>query len=196
MSSGAQNPLSDYNPPTAANPNVWDVVKIAGQQCPGYCEISGFERKWKWDRKKGKGAQGFTGTYTGVEPVEGEINFFLWAGIHFVQWETFRPLFKYDPTKGVVATASAIDIFHPSLADIDIKAVVCESISPIKHLGGNLFEIRVKLYEYLPPPKAAAVATPKGSKSGITTGGNASTPAPTDPLQLKIQQLYSEFQKV
>lgn len=197
MASGSENPLSDYNPPISANPNTWDVVKIAGQQCPGYCELSGFERKWKWDRKKGKGAQGATSTYTGVEPVEGEIIFYLWSGLHFQEWESFRSLFKYDPTKQPSLTGTqAVDIYHASLADIGIKSVVCESISPIRHVGSNLFECRVKLLEYIPAPKASAVATPSGAKSGIITGVNASTPAPTDPLQLKIQQLYQEFQKV
>lgn len=192
MSSGALNPIADYNPPVVANPNRWDVVTIAGQTCPGYCEIAGFERKWKWDKKTGKGAQGTTCTYTGKPAVEGELIFFLWTGLHFVQWEIFRPLFQYDPTK---QQTQAIDIFHPSLADLNIKAVVIESISPIRHIGHNLYECRVKASEYVPPPKAAAVATPAGAKAaaGAGSGSNPAAPSPTDPLQIKIQQLYNQF---
>lgn len=192
MSSGTLNPLADYSPPILANPNRWDIVVIGGNICPGYVEISGFERKWNWDTKTGKGAQGTTNTYTGKPAVEGELTFYLWTGLHFLQWEQFRPLFKYDPTK---KTTQAIDIFHPSLADLDIKSVVCQSVGPIKHVGNNLYACHVKLIEYVPPPKAAAVATPTGSKTGAGAGASSTAPAPTDPLQIKIQQLYSEFQK-
>lgn len=196
MSSGAINPVSDYNPPSYATPNAWDVVRVAGVICPGYCQIRGFERKWCWDKKTGKGAQGTTTTYTGKPAVTGEISFFLWTGLHFQQWESFRPLFKYDPTRKNI---QAVDVFHPSLADLEIKSLVCEEIAPIRHVGENLFVQLVKLCEYVPPPKAAAVSTPSGSNSGSGTGAGPGTggaaPAPTDPLQLKIQQLYQEFQK-
>ena len=192
MASGALNPVSDYNPPQFVVPTRWDVVKISGVTCPGYCEISGFDRGWGWDVKSGKGAQGTTPTYTSKQECEGDVTFYLWTGAHFVAWETFRPLFLYDPTK--TTTLQAVSIFHPSLADLGIKSVVTRKLSPIRHLGENLYSVVAKLLAYEPPPKDSAVATP----TSATTGSGVNTkppPAPTDPLQQKVAQLFSQFQQ-
>ena len=193
MASGALNPLIGYSPPQfTAPPNTWDVVKISGQTCPGYCEISGFERGWGWDVKKGKGAQGQSPTYTNKPECEGEITFFLWTAGHFTAWESFRPLFLYDPTKST--TLQAVSISHPSLEDIGIHRVVCQKISPIRHVGEGLFTCVVKLLEFSPPPPTSAVASPNGTKPDTTNPGAPLPASPQDPEQVKIAQLYAQLQ--
>jgi hypothetical protein len=190
MASGENNPIADYNPPLIAFRTAWDVVLISGVTCPGYCEISGFERGWGWDVKEGKGAQGTTPTYTNKQRCEGEIVFYLWTAQDFIDWEGFRPLFLYDPTKS--NTPQAVSIEHPSLADIGIKSVVTQKISPIRHLGNQLYSCTVKLLEYAPPPPANAVASPTGTKPDATLQ-NSEAPAPTDPLQQKIADLLKQL---
>ena len=190
MASGELNPVADYDPPAFGQFGAWDVVRISGVTCPGYCEITGFERGWGWDVKEGKGAQGTTPTYTNKQKCEGEITFYLWTNQHFVDWETFRPLFLYDPTKA--NTPQAVSIEHPSLADVGIKSVVTQKISPIKHLGDQLFSCTVKLLEYAAPPPTSAVATPTGTKPDSTVQ-NSEAPAPTDPLQIKIADLLKQL---
>lgn len=192
---GAVNPISpidDYNPPTFANPSQWDVVILQGITCPGICTISGFERKWVLDKKKGKGAQGVSVTYVGEEAAEGEVTFSIWTGQQRVLWQSFRPLFLYDPTR---TTLQAVDIYHPSLRAIGISKVICEWLSPEKHVGSNLYQIVAKLVEWKPPPNKSAVATPTTAKtnSGSGVGGNAKSPL--DPLQQKIADLYKQFQQ-
>lgn len=189
MSSGSRNPLFNYNPSVVTIVGEWDVVTIGGAVCPGHCEIRGFERNHGWDKKTGKGSLGTTVTFKNKPAVEGSIMFYLYTGLHFQLWESFRPRFLYDPTKRSV---SAIDIFHPSLADLGIKSVVTESIAPIRHMGENLYGCEVKLIEYIPPPKLDATATPAGSSSG--QGTNKNPPAPTDPLQQKVAALFKQFQ--
>jgi hypothetical protein len=193
MASGALNPLANYNPPLTNTPDAWDVCQIEGTTCPGHCEIRGFDRKWNWDKKTGKGAQGTRSTYTGKPAVEGEIEFFLYTGQHFAQWEKFRPLFKYNPTK---TSTQAVHVDHPSLADIDVTALVCESIAPIRHLGLNYFSCIVKFSEFVPPPPAAAVATPTTAATGKGAGASAggTLPSPLDPLQARVAALTKQFQ--
>lgn len=190
MASGANNPLSGYNPPSFQLPDPWDVVQISGQICPGYCTIEGFERKWNWDVKNGKGAQGTTKSYVAKPDVTGRFTFYVWTGQQFTQWEQFRPLFLYDPTKKNI---QSVDVLHPSLQDLGITSLVCNSLSPLKHTGHGLFTCVAEMGEFTIPPKAAAVATPTGSNSTTKPPVNPQAPAPTDPQQIKIAQLSHEL---
>ncbi len=185
MSSAALNPI--------ANAESWHTVTIANEISPGACELSGFKRTYGWDIKKGKGTLGATLTFNESPPVEGTIKFMLWEDFHFVQWDDFRKHFKYDPTK---KGASAVDIYHPSLADIDCKSVVCKSIGAIEHEGKGLYSISVELIEYHPPPKKSAVSTPDGSKSNTTAKTSGVTPDPiADAQQAEIKRLLAEAKK-
>ena len=160
------NPIDD--------PQSYDVVRIDGVENPGIIApggISGFKRPTEWDIKKGKGTKGGTATLSQLPPAKGSIKFLLWSAFHFEAWDQiYRKRFKYDSTKKSV---SAVDIYHPALATVDIHSVVTESISPPEHEGKGLWSITVEFIEYLPPPKKTATSTPTGSTSN-TTGGNKS----------------------
>lgn len=168
MASEAVNPIE--------NPQAWDIVYIGQVPCPGYCKVGEFPRSYEWDVKKGKGTQGATTTFVGKPPTKGSITFYLWTAQHFKEWAVFRPLLKYDPTKKSV---QAVDIYHPSLADIDVNSVVTEEIGNIIHEGEQMYSIKVDFLEYFPAPKKSAVGTPSGSTStqkGTTPG------TPPDPI--------------
>lgn len=182
MSSGLVDPVSF--------PQIWDSILIGGVQSPGMCKVHEFRRAHEFDVKKGKGAFGATITFVGRPPAKGDITFYLWASSHFVAWENFRLLLKYDPTKKAV---QAIDIYHPSLADIDITSVVTESIGNIVHEGDQLYSITVSFLEYFPPPKVAAISTPTTSQQQNTSQipGQA-PPQAADANQTQIQQLLAQ----
>lgn len=171
------------------NPQSWDTVRIGQVTSPGICEIGDWKQKPEWDVKRGKGVLGATITFVGRAPARGTITFKLWTSAHFVAWDSFRPLFKYNPAKKAV---QAIDIFHPSLADIELNSVVCEGIGSAKHMGGGLYTIDVDLLEYFPPPKASAVGTPSGSTSGKSTAGGKSTDPIADAQQAEIASLLKQ----
>jgi len=175
------------------NPQAWDVVVIGNVECPGVCKVGEFKREAKFDVKLGKGSFGSTETYVGRPPAKGTIEFYLWLPIHFQQWDTFRPRFKYDPTKKNV---QAIDIYHPSLADIDVSSVVCEQLGSLQHDGKGLWTIKVDLLEYFPAPAKSAVSTPSGAAQTVAVPGTApaGTPPPSadQQLQAQIQQLLAQ----
>jgi hypothetical protein len=161
--SGAVNPID--------NPQAWDFVTIASIDSPGVCEVGECKRKHDYDVKKGKGTSGATTTFTGKPPATFSIKFKLWTPAHFTAWDAFRPLLKYDPTK---KAAQAFDIYHPALADVDVKSVITESIGSIVHEGGQLYSLTVEFMEYFPASKTSAVSTPSGSQSnGPTYVGGA-----------------------
>lgn len=166
--SGEVNPLE--------NPQSWDEFIVGQAIGPGRCEVKGFKRSNEWDLKKGKGTVGATATYVGKPPAKGTVTFYLWTKEHFTAWDIFRKLLKYDPTKKSV---QAIDIYYPSLADIDVNSVIVEDIGAIEHEGKQLYSIVLSLIEYFPSPKKSAVGTPSGSTStqaGTTPG------TPPDPV--------------
>lgn len=173
-----------------SNPQAWDVVLLAGVTCPFVCEISGFERADDWDQKKGKGSLGATLTYTGRPAAEGQIEFFATTAAHFLAWNTFLPLLRYDPTKKVV---KPVDIYHPALADVGINSVVAKSVGPWMHKGKQLYARMVKFIEYFPPPAAAAVSTPTGAVTNAPSKTPGTQPPDADAaLQAQIAALLKK----
>ena len=190
MGTAQSNPIIEYNCPSFAPVTRWDVLRIAGVDSPGYLEIEGWGRKAGWDKKTGKGSQGTTQTYKAKPAAEGSFHFYFWNGAQMSAWATqFLPLFVYDPTRQSVTPVS---ITHPSLLDLQIKAILAESITPIMHIGDNLYKVTVKATEYTPPPKANASTTPTAPKS-LTPDVTGTRKTPQDPLQAKIAQLWGQF---
>lgn len=182
MASGALDPISF--------PFLYDYPLFNGQVCPGWAEVRGFKRQWAWDKKQGKGVQGFTLTYTGKQPVQGEIEFFLSEPEDFQNWENFRQLFIYNPVPG--ADVQVVNIEHPFLQDLGTKSFVAMDIGQITHLGQNLYSCVIKFSEYVKPPAASAVSTPTGQPK-LPPASQPTPPAPTDPLQVKIAAAYAEL---
>jgi hypothetical protein len=79
----------------------------------------------------------------------------------------------------------AVDIYHPSLADIEINSVVTESIGNIVHEGEQFYTIAVQFIEYFPPPKSSAVSTPTGSVANSSTNPTGAPPDPIGDAQQK-----------
>lgn len=160
------------------NPEADDYVVLAGVVSPGLAIVKGFDRAYDWDIKKGKGALGATVTFTGRAPAEGSITFQLWTESQFTEWATFVALISVDATK---KAPTALDIYHPALAEVGVKSVVIKKIGARVHEGKGLYSYTIDMIEYFPPPKKAAVGTPSGSK----TSGNKSTGTPgtvPDPI--------------
>ena len=176
MSSGALNRIEHHQ--------AWNVVTIAGVDSPGWALVPKAPRKYKYDVKEGKGTKGASVTFTNQPPAEFSITFYLWLPTHWVQWDLFRPLLKYDPTK---KNMQAYDIYYPSLADVDITSVVTTDIGSVTPVGDpkdGYDSIEVSYLEYLPASKTSAVSSPSGSKAappGWTeagkTPGNQPDPA-------------------
>ena len=193
MTTGSINPLAGYNPPHAGPIPIQDIVYVQGNGNPGICKISGFRRKFHWDKKGGKGAWGQDITATAKDAAIGKLLFYVWTEFQFVQWETFLPLFSYDPTR---TKLQAVTIFIPMLQDLGITQIVAESIGPFEHQGASLWTREIDVIEWSPPPKGAAVATPTAAQSGRNGPVvNPQAPDATNPLITKIQSLATQFQQ-
>lgn len=168
------------------NPQAHDFIVLGSEQSPGICRPFEPKRRAEFDVKKGKGTFGSTITYVGRPPAKWELVFELWLARHWEEWAAFVPLLNYDPTKKKI---QAIDIYHPSLAEIGIKSVVTESIGMIKHEGKQLYTRAIELMEYFPSANKSAVGTPTGSQatSPNAAGGRGGRPT-TDQLEAAAAQ--------
>jgi hypothetical protein len=174
----------------------WHFVTIAGTRSPGAISVDGirgFERPTEWDKKKGKGTQGATLSLVQYPPAEGSIEFQLWLPVHFDQWRQFRPLLRYNTAK---KAGDAFELYHPSLADLGISAVVTSKLSPITHKGRGLYVVTVDMIEYFKPPAKSIVSTPSKANTQNTTSKTATPGAPADPVadaqQAEIARLMKE----
>ncbi len=171
-----------------SNPQAFDFITVAGVNSPGVCEVTGHDREYGFDVKKGKGTAGATTTQTSAPPMEPKVKFKLWTPAHFAAWPAFRALLKLDPTK---KATQAFDIYHPFLAESECKAVVTKKIGGLVHEGNGLYSRVVEFLEYLPASKTSAVSTPTGSKSEAP-GGFVGGP-PGNPTDSAIANLKREI---
>lgn len=196
-SSSVRPAASVWPPDPILHPLAWDKVRVSGVLSPGLANVGEFKPRGPWDEKKGKGAQGATLTYTGRFLRRGSIEFLLLTGpdgrggfyTDLADWLQFSQLFNYDPTK---KTADAVQIYHPALAMIRLKAVVADFVpSPTRvRPGDNLWRVEVPLIEYSPPPKAPAVSTPTSAKANPPASTNPPGAQP-DPHDVAFQQQFS-----
>ena len=143
------------------NTSAEDIIVVGGVNCPGYMKFTEMpKRAYEWDKKKGKGTKGETKTFVQMPASDGKVLFYLWLDEHFVAWESFRPLFKYDATKKAV---SAIEVYHPALAEIELHSVVTEYLTARKYEGKGLWTIEWSFGEYFPAEAGNATGTPTGS---------------------------------
>jgi hypothetical protein len=168
----------------------YDTIAIAGVTCPGWCKLSGFDRPYEWDVKKGKGVKGSTTTLVSLPPAEGSITFFAWLASHFEDWNDFLPLLKYDPTK---KQGQAFEVYHPLLVDLEIHSLVCKKIGIWTNDGKGYWSRQVDFLEYYPAPKQSAVSTPTSAATTNPSDPNAIGVPPDPALEAAKKEFVDEI---
>jgi hypothetical protein len=172
------NPIDD--------PDLYDHVELGGVQSPGVVTIMGHDRKVGWDIKKGAGQSGATTTRSSDEPIEFTCSFKLVDADDFDAWPTFLATVN-STVSGQAPTA--LDIYHPDLAENGITAVVKATVMGTVHDGTGGVTKAVKFLEYRPPRPA------KGSPKGSKAGADAKAPDPNQAALDEIARLTAEYQK-
>jgi hypothetical protein len=176
-------------------PLQWDFVFVGGVPSPGKAEVSGAGRPYKWDEKDGPGTQGANLTYRGSRNSHFKITLTFWRAEHFAEWDQWQRLLEYDSTKKKV---TAVDCYHPSLADRGIKSIVTENIGAVEKVGPTLWQVVISVSEYS-PPKTSPTTTPSSSSANQThfTESGAGSPATNaqDAQQQEIAKLLAIAQQ-
>lgn len=168
------------------NPELYDVVIVAGEASPGVCKITGHDRKIGWDIKAGSGQSGATTTLKDVPPVEFTLTLKLVTYEDFADWPAFQALIE-STVAG--ATPRALDIYHPDLAANDISSVVKATVGGMIHDGLGGATVAIKLLEYKPPKSKGG--SPNGSKTKPKAKGADPNQAALDELA-RLTKQYKE----
>ncbi len=167
---------------------LYDSIVLAGVTSPGTCKLSGHKRDEAWDVKDGDGQGGASVTRKGEKLCKFTAAFNLADIADFSAWDDFLVLLK-SCTAG--KDPKALDIYHPDLAEIDVKSVVVESIGGKVHDGKGGATITVGFLEYRPAkPKGGS---PKGSKSKDPK--KAEAPDPNADAKAQLAALLSEAKR-
>jgi|SRR5580700_4362379 hypothetical protein len=172
------------------NEELYGVIVLGGVTSPGKVTLSGHDRKINWDVKAGHSLDGATMTLKDVPPCEFTASFYLVKDFaekidDYTAWDAFLPVIN-STVKGT--TPKAVDIYHPDLAENDIKSVCKSQIGGRTYDGKGGCTIVVKFQEYRAPKK----------KGGSPTGSAAKPqPDPNDPnaaQKAELAALTAQYQ--
>lgn len=143
------------------NEYLYEAIVLGGVRSPGVVTLSGHTSKENWDVKKSNGTAGATMTRKGREPCVFKCSFYLADVEDFEAWPAFREVIE-----STVAgkTPKAIDIYHPDLAEVGIKAVVKGEVLGAEHDGKGGVTRVVEFTEYMPPKPATGTPSPVPTK--------------------------------
>jgi hypothetical protein len=173
-------------PDPISDPDLYDHIELGGVQSPGVVTITGHDRKIGWDIKKGSAQSGATTTRSCDDPVEFTCSFYLVDEEEFAAWATFLAVIN-STVSG--KSPSALDVYHPDLAENDIKSVVKATVMGTVHDGKGGQTRVVKFLEYRPPRKAG------GSPSGSKAGAKTKAPDPNQAALDEIAKLTAAYQQ-
>lgn len=159
-----------------------DFVILAGQRTPGIAEVQGFRSPRNWDERRGYGLSGATLRFRGVGLASGKLIIRLTTEQDWADWEAFAPVVKRPP---VGERAHALDISHPILEQLDIRAVVVTDVAQPEQDDKGVWTITIELKEYRRP--VIQLSTPDGA---------ATTPEPQTEGQRMIAALTAQVQEL
>lgn len=170
------------------NEELYNVITLNGVSSPGRVTLSGHNRKHVWDVKGGPSLNGATTTLKQTPPIEFSASFYLVIdpsqGVDdYTAWDQFVPIINATIANG--RTPRAVDIYHPDLAENDIKSV-CKA-----EVGGRVYDgmggctIVVKFQEYRPPKK----------QGGTPLGSTNKAKDPNADLKAQIDALTAQYAK-
>lgn len=158
----AFNPLS----------NPLDYIVLAGERSPGVATISGAGSPRKWEKRASYAYGGAIVVYRGIDLAAFTVTLSFTTEQHWQDWAAFRLLLHRPPQPNIGAgierispfgrRPSALDIWHPIVADLNITSVVVlDVLQPVQVADGE-WSVDVKFQEYRRP--RFALSRPDGSQ--------------------------------
>jgi len=152
--------------------NPIDFVLFAGKRTPGLADVVGPSSPREWEERRGYGLSGARLRFLGLKLSHFSVKLRLYTAQDWTDWQKFRPIVAKPP---LGKRPKAIDIAHPILVDIGIRAVVIEDVGGAEQTDDGEWSIEIKLIEWrkLKP----SLSTPDGA-----------TATPVDPIEQKIAE--------
>jgi hypothetical protein len=173
-------------PNVVDNEDLYNVILLAGKTSPGKVTLSGHNRKVVWDVQLSPFMNGATTRFKAIPPIEFTASFYLVKDVaqgldDYAAWDAFLPII--NSTIANPRAPKALDIYHPDLAENDIKSIVKGEVGGKVYDGKGGATIVVKFQEYRPPRKWEG--TPKSTPKNDP---NAAAKAEVSRLTAQYQQ--------
>lgn len=149
-----------------------DYIKLGGVRSPGLAEVLGATSPRKWEERGGYGLSGSTVVFRGVGLCKFTVKLKLYTEEDWTAWNAWRPIVAKPPFG---TRAKALDIWHPLLEQLEVKAAVVEEVSQPEQTDNGEWTITLKFIEFRRPK--VALAKPEGAKA-----------TPADPIETAIIQ--------
>jgi hypothetical protein len=147
----------------------------AGRKTPGLLDVAGAGSPRKWEERQGYGLTGATLVYLGLGLSPFELKIRLYSVEDWNDWHAWKDVVQKPPVNRV---PRAIDIIHPLLAEVKIKAIVVLDVSQPEQTGDGEWTITIKCQAYRRPkitlakPEGAAATKNDPVDEAITNLGN------------------------
>lgn len=159
-----------------------DFAVVAGQRTPGLCDVKKAGSPRRWDKRRGYGLSGSTLVYRGTDLGEFSLCLRLYTVDDWNAWHAFKGVVR-RPEAGRRATA--LDIVHPQLAEVDItSAVVLDVLAPVQTSPEGEWTIEIPMQEFRRPVVTVAPV----AASSPRTENNADL-----ALEREIDRVAGEF---
>lgn len=172
-------------PNVVDNEDLYNVITLNGVSSPGVVTLSGHDRKVVWDVQQGPFLNGAITRFKAVPPIEFSATFYLVKDIaqgldDFAAWPAFQKLI--DSTIANPRSPRALPIYHPDLAQNDIKSVVKAEVGGFVYDGKGGAHVTVKFQEYRPMRKWDGIPTTKPQND------------PNADAKAELKQLTQQYQ--
>lgn len=158
-------------------------ILLKGKRSPGIAAFGGLPSSVRmWDKTQGHGYSGAYSVFRGRDLAEFSVRLTLYTREDWANWYAWKPLVDAVPKRrGGGKDSGTLDIWHPLLEALDIKAVcVKEVIAPEEGDTGE-WTAEIKFMEFRPPK--FTLAKPEGAAA-----------TPVDPVEEFIGELTDKVQ--
>jgi hypothetical protein len=148
--------VAQWNPIERPIDKVW----FGGMWTPGIADVSGASAPRKWEELGGYGLSGAMLIYRGWGLSHFSVKLRLYSTEDWKDWHAFKQLVARPP-RGKRPTS--IEVAHPLLEDLQIRAVVVEDVLVADQTGDGEWTIELKLIAFRMPKYS--LARPDGTAS-------------------------------
>jgi hypothetical protein len=158
-----------------------DYILLAGKRSPGLADVRGASSPRAWDEREGFGLSGAFSVFKGRRLAHFAVHLRLYTPQDWLDWYAWKPLVDKLPTRrgGGGKDSGAMDIWHPVLEALDIRAVAVAEVMQPEQLEAGEWAVEIKFIEFRHPK--VTLATPEGS-----------TATPVDPIEENIIKPLTE----
>jgi hypothetical protein len=165
-----------------------DYVILGGERAPVICEVQGAQLKRTLKQIRPYAVSGAIVQYLGDELCEFKIVFRLYTSADWAAWQAFAAgtIYKAPARRGGAVNSGALDIYHPLLESLGIRAVIVKTIGQPEQQDLGDWSITVEFLEFRKPKPVL-----------VKPDAPRATPAdPVDSAEVKIGQLLEQTRRL